>query len=186
MIVTACDDTIDQLVFDAGTPRSPGLHVSTIIKSICHEIDPKRFPLSADGDLPWNRFEVGFTFERVLEQAFASRLPHIFRPGEIFLDGIYLSPDGIDPDGWVLEEYKATWMTSHDAPEGAKFWHWKIQMMAYCHALGTLRARLRALFINGWGDKNPQYKVWEFEFTEHELLCNWSMILRQAQAKGWL
>jgi hypothetical protein len=188
LVVTPRPDTIDQLVFDASPPRSPGLHLSTIIKSICHEIDPKRFPLAAadGGGLPWNRFEVGFTFERVLETAFASRRLDIFRPGEITLDGIAMSPDGIDPDGWILEEFKSTWMTSHDVPEGAKCWHWKIQMMAYCHALGTTRARLRALFINGNGDKNPEYKVWDLEFTEQELEANWTMIVRHARAKGWL
>jgi len=186
VIVTPCADTIDQLVFDASPPRSPGLHLSTVIKSICHEIDPRRFPLTAPGDLPWTRFEVGFTFERVLEHAFASHLPNIFRPGEITLDGIAMSPDGIDPDGWILEEYKSTWMTSHDVPEGAKCWHWKVQMMAYSYALGTTLARLRVLFINGNGDKNPTYKVWELAFTESELHSNWQMILQHAKVKGWL
>lgn len=186
MVVTSTSDTIDQLVFDASPHRSPGLHLSTIIKSICHEIDPKRFPLTEPGDLPWTRFEVGFTFERVLEMAFASRLPHIFRPGEVVLDGIAMSPDGIDPNGWVLEEYKSTWMTPHDVPEGAKCWHWKVQMMAYCHAIGSTRARLRALFINGSGDRSPLYKVWELQFTEEELHDNWRMITTHARAKGWL
>lgn len=184
MVITLTDETIESLTFDASPTRTDGLHVSTIIKSICQEIDPKRF--STKGDLPWNRFETGFTFERVLELAFASRLPHIFRPGEIELDGILMSPDGIDPDGFVLEEYKCTWMYSNDAPDSTKFWHWFVQMKAYCHALGTLRARLRVLFVNGWGNKEPEYKVWNIAFTDAELQDNWNMILKHARGKGWL
>jgi hypothetical protein len=188
VIITTCADTIEQLTFDASPPRTAGLHVSTIYRSICEELDPKRF--RRDGDMPWNRFEVGFTFERILEIAFASRLPHIFRPGEILCDGILLTPDGVDASGpyLVLEEYKFTWMSSRDAPDSAKFWHWRIQMMAYCYALGILRARLRALFVNGdyKGDRSPEYRVWDFTFEQWELDENWAMLRSHAIAKGWL
>lgn len=189
-------DTIDQLVFDASPERTKGLHVSQIIKSICAELDPKRF--AHTDDLPWALFETGFTFERVLEMAFAARLPQIFRPGEITLDGVIMSPDGIDPDGStfsfrmsgepsVLEEYKFTKMSSSGAPDSPKFFHWFVQMKAYCLALGTPRARLRALFINGdYRLRDLQYKVWDIEFTEDELQENWQMLVSHARMKGWL
>lgn len=185
MVITAQADTIESLAFEAAPPRTPGLHLSQIIQSLCRKLDPKRY--AAGQDLPWNRFECGFTFERVLEMAFASRRAGIFRPGEIELDGIIMSPDGIDPDGWVLEEYKLTWMSSTDAPEAAKFWKWIVQMQAYCYALGTCRARLRVLFLNGdYKTCAPDYRVWEFQFTDAELHSTWKMLLSEARAEGWL
>jgi hypothetical protein len=194
-------ETIESLVFEAAPQRTPGLHVSQIIKSICIDIDPKRFTQENER-LPWERFESGFTFERVLEVALQSRRADIFRPGEVEKDGIILSPDGIDAAGdefsfaatwvpgyvdWVLEEYKFTWMSSREAPDAAKFIHWFWQMKAYCYALETLRARLRVLFVNGdYQGSGPQYKVWDIQFTERELIENWNMLLGQARAKGWL
>lgn len=184
MQITARPDTIETLLFEAAPPRTPGLHVSQIIRSLCKKLDPKRY---IDGDLPWNRFEAGFTFERVLETAFASRMADIFRPGEIICDGIILSPDGIDTDGWVLCEYKWTWMSSREAPEGPKFWPWLVQMQAYCYALGVTRARLHAFFVNGdYKTKTPEYRVWVFEFAAQELHENWQMLLREARVEGWL
>jgi hypothetical protein len=190
MIITPCADTLESMIAAASPPRSPGLHLSPIIKSLCHGIDPKRFPIpkpdAATSDMPWARFELGFTFERLLEMAFASRHTPIFRPGEIELDGITMSPDGIDPDGYWLEEYKVTWMTTADIPEGGKCWQWLVQMKAYCHALGTVNGRLRVLCVNGWGDKNPVYLPFEIQFTEQELRDNWRMIVGEARSKGWL
>lgn len=194
-------ETIEQLVFEASPERTPGLHVSQIIKSICVELDPKRFSQENER-LPWERFETGFTFERVLEMAIQARRANIFRPGEIEKDGIIMSPDGIDLDstaflfntifipGWddcVLEEYKFTWMSSNEAPTASKFLHWFWQMKAYCYALQTLRARLRVMFVNGdYRGSGPQYRVWDVLFTEAELIDNWQMLLGQARAKGWL
>ena len=191
------NETIENLVFEGSPVRTPGLHVSQIIKSICIDIDPKRFKQENER-LPWERFETGFTFERVLEMALQSRRADIFRPGEVEQDGIILSPDGIDPDGsifsfatpgdpFILEEYKFTWMSSREAPDATKFLHWFWQMKAYCHALQTTRARLRVMFINGnYTDNSPIYRVWDIQFTERELLENWHMLVQHARAKGWL
>ena len=190
-------ETIESLVFAGQPERTPGLHVSQIIKSICVEIDPKRFTQENER-LPWERFETGFTFERVLEVALQSRRAEIFRPGEVEQDGIILSPDGIDPDGsvfsfatlndpYILEEFKFTWMSVREAPQHSKFLHWFWQMKAYCHVLGTPRARLRALFVNGdYKGSGPLYRVWDIQFTEQELLDNWQMLVQHARAKGWL
>jgi hypothetical protein len=197
MQVIQLPNTIEDLVFEASPARTPGLHVSEIIKSICVELDPKRF--TADSDkLPWNKFESGFSFERVLEMAFMSRRDGIFRPGEIVKDGVIMSPDGIDPDGssfsfgvnddWILEEFKFTWMSDFDCPHHAKFWHWLVQMKAYAFALETLKARLRVLFVNGdYRDGyKPSYKVWDILFTYEELQENWAMLMGHARAKGML
>lgn len=186
MQIAALDESIETLTFEASPHRTPGLHLSQIIKSICIEMDPKRFK-HQDGPLPWDRFEAGFSFERVLEMAFQSRRDGIFRPGEIERDGIICSPDGIDPTDWRLEEFKFTWMSSYDAPEHAKFRHWLWQMQAYCYVLGTTRSRLRAFFVNGnYRGHQPEYRVWNIDFTEEELDQNWRMLKKHARDKGLL
>lgn len=186
MKVIALPDTIDTLTFEASPPRSEGLHLSTVIKSLCVDLDPKRFAQS--GDLPWKKFNTGFAFERVLEHAFQARRTGIFRPDEVVKDGIAMSPDGIDPDGWWLEEFKSTWMSDFDCPEHEKFRHWIWQIKAYALALDMNKARLRVLFINGdyRGGYEPSYKVWELHFTDEELQENWRMLLHHAKQKGML
>lgn len=179
-------ESIESLAFEAAPHRSEGLHLSQIIKSICVEIDPKRFKSESER-LPWERFESGFTFERVLEHAFAARREGIFRPGEVEKDGVIMSPDGIDPADWRLEEYKFTMMSSREAPQHMKFVHWFWQMKAYALALETTRARLRAMFLNGdYRGSGPQYFAWDVEFTEQELHENWAMLIQHARHKGWL
>ncbi len=185
MHITLLPDSIETLTFEASPERSAGLHVSTIIKSLCSDLDPKRF---SGGPMDMKRINMGFTFERVLETAFQARRDNIFRPGEITLDGVAMSPDGIDPDGWWLEEFKATWMSEFDAPESPKYRHWFWQMEAYCLALGASHARLRTLFVNGdyRSGYQPTYRVWEIEFTDEDLQENWKMLMSHARQKGLL
>jgi hypothetical protein len=187
VIVTLCpDQTIRELVFEASPERTPGLHLSDILTPMARDIAPKRYDESKPMD--WNRVETGFAFERVLEMAFMARRAEIFRPGEVVKDGIIMSPDGIDPDGWVLEEFKATWMSDFDAPTHPKFVKWFWQIKSYALALETTRARLRGLFINGNYREgfSPVYHVWDLQFTERELEENWQMILNNARSKGLL
>lgn len=187
MIVTPRDENIEQLVFEAGPTRSPGLHLSTIIQSLLLHLDPKRYGQSSDTGLKHNYFQLGFTFEAFLEASFAARRVGIVRPGEVHKDGIAMSPDGISLDDWVLEEFKCTWKTSRGAPDDARFWGWIVQMKAYCLALDMNRSRLRAFFINGdYKTYQPEYRVWDFEFTDTELQENWAMVVGHARLMGWL
>lgn len=211
MLITQLPDTLATLSFEAGPERSPGLHFSDIRESILKDITPKRRakrltrseqaqPASeqrgegeSDSDVLFHNYiQGGFTFERALEKAFQDRRDGIVRPGEIVLDGIAMSPDGICLTDDTLEEFKFTWKSSNGAPEDPKFWGWIIQLKAYYYALLMLgfelrAARLRAFFVNGdYKAKTPEYKVWEFQFTDEELLENWKMITSHAKQKGWL
>lgn len=186
------DRTIEALQFEASPDRSYGLHLSTILRSIMCDLDPATY--KQGGDFDWNRMQTGFAFERVLEQAFVSRREDIVRPGEFVLDGIACSPDGIDVNTWVLEEFKATWRSSREAPHGKKFWPWIVQMKCYCHVIEvttkipTDDARLRALFINGdyQNGYQPQYFEWDIKFSKREKAEAWNMVLSHARAKGML
>lgn len=179
-------DTLRSLAFDAGPVRSPGLHLSDILGPMAQDIAPKRYSTSTP--MNWNKVETGFAFERALETAFQARRVDIFRPPEVEKDGILMSPDGINPDGWILEEFKATWMSDFDAPEHPKFFKWLWQIKSYCFAIDTNRATLRALFVNGSYREgyNPDYHVWDIEFTDRELQENWQMVLANGRAKGLL
>lgn len=180
------DCTIESITLEASPPRSEGLHLSTVIRSILADLDPKTY--GPDSAPDWNRFEMGFTFERVLEHAFATRREDIVRPGEFVLDGIAMSPDGIAVDAWRLEEFKLTWKSMREAPHGRKFWPWIVQMKAYCKGIGAQHARLRALFVNGdYRDGyQPQFRAWDFEFSAREIDENWDMVVNHARAKGLL
>jgi len=183
MIIVARDVSVADLDIDPGPLRSDTLHVSTLIKAICVGLEPERFGGTDD---PSVKFEIGFAVERAIEEAWRLRRIEVLRPGEFTKDGVTGSPDGIsfDAEGPVIEEIKCTWMSSRGCPDDKKYWHWLVQMKAYCHLIDTLRARLHVFFVNGdyAQHREPQYLSWDFTFTKGELIENWSMLLNQAKA----
>jgi hypothetical protein len=188
------DDALLKLMGQSSGPRTRDqLHVSDIYKSINQELDPKRF--SDDGGPNLEKMEVGLLFESILEEALAQKYG-TFRPGEVELDGVLMSPDGLNMTDEALEEFKCTWMSSrHGIVDlygypNQKFQHWFWQMKAYCYALGCRKAILTVLFVNGDYDRangmNPQLKRYRIEFSEEELVENWSMLVNHAREKGML
>jgi hypothetical protein len=180
MIVTPREVTVADLALDPHPPRSTGFHVSALIKAILVGLEPGRF----GGEMDWTRIEIGFAVERAIEQAWQARRIDVWRPGEIEKDGIAGSPDGVtfDAEGPVVDEIKCTWMSSKGCPEDKKFWHWLVQIKAYCHLLDTTRARLHVFFVNGdyASHRDPQYRSWDLGFHEGEIAENWSMLVNQA------
>jgi len=165
--------------------RSEGLHLSDILESMELDMEVKR-------DGKWNKnalFTQGFVWERVLKfvilkQRYDSGA--LAPVGELEKDGIYLTPDGMDIQDWVHEEWKATYKSMrHDPHEYYRYW-WQIK--AACHAIGTNKARLRVWFIMGdyRGGSGPQWRSWEAEFTDRELEENWQSIVSHAKKKGML
>jgi len=161
------------------------LHLSTIYT----DIEKKLFggPRITDNPL-WA--QIGFLYERVLADCFQEKYPNIFRPGEVELDGITGSPDGIDLDcdPMYLEEYKCTWLSSKNTIQD--MWKWKVQTMGYCKMLGLRDCRFRVLHMNGdYGRKTeygPQYKSYIVNYAQSEIDENWDMILNHAKAMKWL
>lgn len=167
--------------------RSAGLHLSSIIKDMLRHMDPDRFGGECD-DAVEKRWELGFMWEEVLGDAM-SRRGHRTRgrshrasrllQHEIELDNIFMTPDCFDFIRWVLEEYKATWMSANAAINDPKFWHWMVQIKAYSYALQTRRADLYVFFVNGTYRRfGPVAKKFELKFTKAELEQNWSMVRR--------
>lgn len=186
MIISELPDTLDQLLVDASPERTPGLHLSQIIRSICNALEPGKYDDSPVDPL---YTDPGFTFERVLETAWANRRTGLFRPGEFERDGILCSPDYLDLSGDepVLIESKMTEMSMVGCPTDPKFRKWMWQIAAYCHVLDVRRSRLHALFLRGDYKKvRRAYKVWEIVWEARELQDVWRMITDHAREKGWL
>jgi hypothetical protein len=193
-VTEVLDDDALALMGQSSGPRTRDrLHVSDIYKSINKELDPKRF---SDDDGPnLEKMEVGLLFESILEEALARKYG-TFRPGEVEVDGVVMSPDGLNLTDGALEEFKCTWMSSRHGLTDIygyplqKFQHWFWQMKAYCFALGCDKAILTVLFVNGDYDRangmNPQLKRYRIEFMDDELTENWQMLVDHAREKGML
>lgn len=174
------------------------LHLSTIYGSLMKRLQPARFGAPIDDDAR-RRMEVGILFENVLEQALIEKYAAV-RPGEIVSpEGIYMSPDGVNPTLNAGEEYKATWMSCRFA-DGAqlyvdelghpndKFPHWFYQMMGYAKWLHTTRYLLRVLYINGDYTRpyTPQFLTHLITFTQEEIDGNWEFLMSHAREEGLL
>ncbi len=169
--------------------RSPGLHVSKIIRSIMETLEPRRFKGDKPPPIEW--ISAGVVWEYLLEAAMAklatTGTPALIRPGEVEKDGIICTLDAVSVGDWVVHEFKFTWMSSRDAVGHKKFYHWLLQLKAYCYALGTNHARLHAFFVMGdYKGSGPQPLAWDLQFTDLELRETWEMLVNHAKDKGWL
>jgi len=190
--VTLLPDDIgiaDLTVSPDAPPRSPGLHQSDLIKGLLQELEPERFSKPLDA----LRIEMGFAFERMLEEGLKRKFPGIFRPFEIQVEGVAMSPDGYDAASNTLEEFKATWMSSRHGIEDKRFWHWLVQIKGYLYGLTThtgvehTTARLRVFWVNGdYKGSGPQLASYRLEFEPREIVENWQMLRNYARRKGLL
>lgn len=172
--------------------RTPGIHVSDIIRTIMMTLEPKRFAAQNKDKPPVERMAPGVIWEQLLEDAMsklavADKSMHLVRPGEVVQDGIILTPDAISITEWLVHEFKFTWMSSNGAIDHKKFFHWMLQLKAYCYALKTRQARLHAFFVMGdYAGSGPQTLAWNVKFTQLELDETWQMLLNTARSKGWM
>jgi len=176
--------------------RSEGLHLSQILEDIEQTLNPRDYDSEGRDWEPYRK--LGFTWERALKLSqlkTAYENGDLIDPGEIKVDGIWMSPDGLHLGDEALEEWKLTYKSSsrvdRDGIDGA-FPRWFWQMKSYCHALGTRKATLRTFFVNGdyrWlkgGPESEKDMTWRIEFTKREIEDNWNMITRTAKNKGWI
>lgn len=176
------------------------LHLSDIYKSILTRLQPKRYGSPMDAAAR-RRMEVGIMFENMLERGLSEKYS-VIRPGEIISDeGVYMSPDGINPVLDAGEEYKATRTSSRIRIAGAltpytdaegeplpKFLVYFLQMKGYAKWLGTNRYLLRAMHIDG-DYTYPMQAVFLstlFTFTDDEIEENWDLHIRHAKEEGML
>jgi len=129
-------------------------------------------PHDNDTRMQW---EKGYRWEKILTLGFGEDAA--IRIGEVVLDGIAMSPDGVayhDPAQLIpiVEEYKCTSKSSLKSPTDN--WKWMMQVKGYCKALGSTKCIFRILHVR---DFIPVYAPWELVFTQDELDENWQAIL---------
>lgn len=162
----------------AMTNRTPGLHLSSILKALDEHLHGKK------KDSGWWNLGlsaiVGFVWEVVLELAYKKLFA--IRPEELELDGVKCSPDGIgeDPFGRVpiaVHEYKCWWRSTKRTP--MHDWYVVMQNACYCHVVGTTVGVFRVLYLVGdsWMD-GPKYKQWRVEYSPEFLESTWAMVVR--------
>lgn len=189
----------DLVMMNSGEDRKEGLHLSDITKRMAFERDKK---LNPNNPIDAMTLERGFTWEFCLERALSARHKRPgYRPEQIQEDGIWMSPDWVNPDADIqLEEWKATKKTSNrDFMDIG--WHWLPNAMSYLRSLlkrklaRTLAIRFRIWFINGdYSFENKtsdlhlfnDYKRVDVQYDKRELEDNWQSILSHGHKYGLL
>lgn len=184
--------------------RTPGVHLSSIIRYIMGRekaaYREKETTLEEIGKRN-SRFAMGMAWEHLLSWAISQVFPNESRVliGELEQDGIIMTPDhvGLNEalyliDGFVVEEWKATWRSSKHAKTDAEFaenfksWIW--QLASYCRAIGSNEGLIRVLYVMDDYSFNAVCKpyCWRVTFTDEDLDKNWEMILTNGRDMGVL
>lgn len=199
MRILACGPDPDLLMSTTGDDREPGLHLSDITRRMNYERDSKLTPDSVPDQMTLER---GHTWERLLELALATRHKRPgHRPPQLQEDGIWMSPDWVNPDGDIqMEEWKATKKSMRRGFDDIS-WSWMPNIMAYVRTaarqklITRLAVRIRLWWINGdytYETKTSdlhllqEYHKVDIEFTRRELDENWRAILQAGRRYGLL
>lgn len=200
-----------QLQPPVGHPRSSGVHVSGVIRCIATEtgvLDPKYVEelslVDANGTHWWEslddvaRLRIGMGL--AWEQWYIPQLGHVIdHPGELCVDGIYLTPDGESLDmvlsngvwGYeqAIHEVKFTYKSintvaprlvkGHGYPDLESQWMWLTQAKAYAKAK---KCRVVYFHVNfACGDYSrpirPVLLCWRIDFTQEEIDESWDLLL---------
>lgn len=178
------DSRTAEILKGSGVPRTlDKVHLTDIIKYIDKQIGRNQYAPGSTFGAPGLTMEMGFVWEDLLSHVFAGRLGA--RIGELEVDGIVMSPDGLGYDDvWdcpVVEEYKFTWKSSKNDPTDNT--SWMIQTKAYCYAFGVNTLLLRILYVMGdYKGSGPLYRECRVRFTDDELLSNWEMLVNNRDA----
>lgn len=182
-------------------PRSEGVHVSAILRSIAGRQGILRkefvedFSLVDLGDEEWwasldsvNRLRIAIGL--AWEEWYVRTLPHVLNhPGEMFVQGIYMTHDGESLDVimssrgpqycLVLHEFKTTSKSTRTVGDLSSQWMWIAQAKAYCKGLGARIAFIHVLFLNGDYSypMRPILKIFKVEFTQAEIDDNWELMV---------
>jgi len=181
--------------------RSPGVHVSSIIRCIAIEngiltnVEQEELSLVDIREITDKtsilRMSLGLAWEQYYIPVILSRYGVADHPGEMEYDGVFLTHDGesvsviitVDhqPAGRMalfIHEVKATYKSIRTVGDLSSQWMWLTQMKAYCKARGTRFAMLHVLFICGnyVFPITPQLQAWQIEFTQQELDETWYLL----------
>lgn len=183
---------------ESRTPRSKGIHVSAIIRSIATETGILKPEWAEELSLTdvrtitdptaILRINMGLAWEEYYIPTHLGPLGVVDHPGEMHVDGIYLTHDGESLDVIITEifkgavvmvhEVKCTWKSTNTVKDMMNETLYLMQIKAYCKAAGTRFAKIHIYFV--CGDYKypikPQLKCWLLEFTSEEIDDNWSLL----------
>lgn len=198
-----------------GEGRSAGVHLSDVIRWMRVHGMGEKLGDPADRAQATDLMTMGFVLERAIEVAmrdYFSMQRNVVAQGETFLDGIYMTPDGVNVDDGAVEEDKFTKMSlrkvlvMEEGPEGKlrpklhnglplvdqqkferAFWYWVVQVASNCYGVGSTKGRIIACFVNGdysWKPPlgNTIFMQFDLGFEEWELKRNWAMVCNARDA----
>ncbi len=182
--------------------RTPGVHVSSLIRGlaiasgilkpdVAEEL--KLVEVASASDAWWARLDEVSRLRVALglawEEWYIPQLPHVTdHPGEMCVDGIYMTHDGESLDVVltdrgeeyvpVVHEIKATYKSRNTVGDLRTQWMWQAQTKAYCRSLGTRFCQLHVLFICGDYTQpiKPRLVIYSIEYTQAELDENWALL----------
>jgi len=186
-------------------PRSPGLHLSTILEYLDEMMDGPQYDKTIDANTR-ARFAIGLAWEAYLSLGLSKAKG--WSVGEIRHDHIIYTPDFYDGKTGEVIEVKATSRAATRKggevmkPSSNRRWMW--QVMAYMQAVAmtrhgsdhvsktndvgedglpipNLQARFIVLHYHEF-DRQPRPREWRLEFTHREIADNWRMIQNAAKA----
>ena len=180
------------------SPRSSGIHVSSLIRCIATETGILKPQWAEELSLvdvreitdpeALLRINIGLAWEQHYICDILSQYGVVDHPTELELDGVYLTHDaesvsviitlGKAVAHLVCHEIKATYKSTKTVGDLTTQWMWLTQIKAYCKALKTTRAVLHILFLCGdyTYPITPVREVWEIEFTQEEIDENWTLL----------
>ena len=126
--------------------RTSGVHLSGVIRYALKKAGLwQNKPEETEDEMP-----LMIMLGMFWEEGVVSLYPDlIWQPGEVELDDVYGSPDGLT--GQCLEEFKFTKKSYYTRKSRLileeKLWMW--QLMGYCRMLGLTQARLHVLWVDG-------------------------------------
>jgi len=119
------------------------------------------------------------------EEFVASLYPSMdWQPGEIIVDGIAMTCDGLN---WLdelgescIEEMKSTFVSS-TKPFGEE-WQKLMQGKAYCHGYGPRIVRWHSCHLRGdYASFGPRYVRRTVRFTDKEVAQCWQMLVKNRE-----
>jgi len=189
-------------------PRSEGVHISNIIRSIATEVGILKPEWAEELSLVDGRqvtdpvavlrMNIGLAWEEYYIPTFLGELGVVDHPGQIQVDGVYMTPDGESVDviitrsqgkyrnhTLIVHECKVTYKSTKTVGDLSNEWMWMSQVKAYCKGKNTRWARMHILFL--CGDYSypirPQLRCWAIEFTQKEIDDNWALLTEHRDQK---
>lgn len=183
-------------------PRSPGVHVSSLYTGLFKPEYLEDLSLVDGGQAGWwerldpvakLRISMGLAWE----EWYLPQLPGVIdHPGELCVDGIFLTPDGESLDvikvnhtrrfELAMHEVKLTYKSVNKvAVDLSNQVLWVSQTKAYCYATDSLVAYIHPLFVCGdytypirprLGPIEGKDYCYRIEYTREELVDHWMQL----------